>query len=260
MYKEHNSLFSEIKQVAGYLWKRGWAEKNAGNFSVRLSAKAVESKEEKHLLEIDFPALANQIFLISIKGSRMCHLAKNPKRNTLFIQIGSKGQNYQVIHRNKHAQKAEPTSELAAHLSIHNMLVTSGSRSRVVMHTHVTELIALTHIPQFCDEPALNNLLWSMHPETVMFVPGGVGFVPFELPGSAAIAQLTTEKLIDHQVAIWEKHGTFSVATSLEECFETLDILAKSAKIYFMVRNSLKQAENFGLTREQLERLRNIVF
>jgi len=50
------------------------------------------------------------------------------------------------------------------------------------------------------------------------------------------------------------------VATSLEECFETLDILAKSAKIYFMVRNSLKQAENFGLTREQLERLRNIVF
>jgi len=87
-----------------------------------------------------------------------------------------------------------------------------------------------------------------------------VGFVPFELPGSAAIAQLTTEKLIDHQVAIWEKHGAFSVATSLEECFETLDILAKSAKIYFMVRNSLKQAENFGLTREQLERLRNIVF
>jgi len=61
-------------------------------------------------------------------------------------------------------------------------------------------------------------------------------------------------------VAIWEKHGTFSVATSLEECFETLDILAKSAKIYFMVRNSLENEAPPGLTREQLERLRNIVF
>ena len=26
----------EFKEVAGYLWDRGWAEKNAGNISVRL--------------------------------------------------------------------------------------------------------------------------------------------------------------------------------------------------------------------------------
>jgi rhamnulose-1-phosphate aldolase len=260
MYKEHNSLFSEIKQVAGYLWERGWAEKNAGNFSVRLSAKAVASKEQMYPLEQEFPTLANQVFLISIKGSRMRNMAKNPKRNTLFIQIGPKGQNYQVIHRNKNAQQAEPTSELSAHLSIHNMLVNSVSTARVVMHTHVTELIALTHIPQFCNETALNNLLWGMHPETVMFVPGGVGFVPFELPGSAAIAELTTQKLTSHQVAIWEKHGAFSVASSVQDCFDTLDILAKSARIYFMVRNSLEKEARPGLTKEQLEQLRNIDF
>ncbi len=257
MQKEHISLFSEIKQIAGYLWKRGWAERNAGNFSVRLVAEITRPKERSYPLETHFPQLANQVFLVSTKGSYMRNMAKHPKRHTLFIQIGPQGSDYHVIHRNKHVANLEPTSELIAHLSIHNMLIAKGSKNRVVMHTHVTELIALTHITAFCGENALNELLWSMHPETIMFVPDGVGFVPFELPGSKVIADITTQSLQTHDVAVWEKHGAFSVATSLEACFDTLDILAKSARIYFMVKD---QNVPTGLSSEQLEKLRRIVF
>ena len=34
-----------------------------------------------------------------------------------------------------------------------------------------------------------------MHPETIMFIPDGVGFVPFNLPGSAEIATETVKTL-----------------------------------------------------------------
>ncbi len=260
MYKEQKSLFSEIKAVAGFLWERGWSERNAGNFSIRLVAEVSKPTEKSHPLEIAFPALANQVFLISAKGSFMRHMAKHPKRNTLFIQIGKQGTDYHVIHRNKHAGLTEPTSELATHLAIHNMLVESGSKNRVVMHTHVTELIALTHLPELCNEQSLNRLLWSMHPETIMFVPKGVGFVPFELPGTTAIAERTIQKLQNHDVAVWEKHGAFSVDTSLEACFDALDILAKSARIYFMAKSSVEKNTTFGLTEEQLDELKGIVF
>ncbi len=260
MQKEHVSLFSEIKEIAGYLWERGWAEKNAGNFSIRLSAKVEENRSISHLLSEPFPELANQIFLVSAKGSLMRNMARKPKRNTLFLQIGSKGIDYHIIHPSRHTHDLQPTSELLTHLAIHARMMKTNINARVVMHTHVTELIALTHIPEFCNEIALNNLLWSMHPETVMFVPKGVGFVPFELPGSAAIARLTLEKLQKHRVAIWEKHGAFSVTTNLQESFDVLDILAKSAKIYFMVKNSVKKNTKFGLTEEQLEQLRGIEF
>ncbi len=260
MDKEHQSLFAEVKQIASYLWKRGWAEKNAGNFSIRLSAKVSASKEVRHTITEPFPLLANQIFLISAKGSLMRNMAKKPKRNTLFIQLDDKGKTYQIIHPTKHTHDLQPTSELLTHLAIHARMMKTNINARVVMHTHVTELIALTHIPEFCNEIALNNLLWSMHPETVMFVPKGVGFVPFELPGSAAIARLTIEKLQKHRVAIWEKHGTFSIGSSLNDCFDVLDILAKSAQVYFMVRQSLPKGDQLGLTKEQLEGLKRIVF
>lgn len=260
MHKEHQSLFAEVKQIASYLWERGWAEKNAGNFSVRLSAKVADSKEDYHPLVESFPVLANQIFLISAKGSLMRNMAKKPKRNTLFIQLDDKGKTYQIIHPTKHTRDLQPTSELLTHLAIHNQLVESNAVERVVMHTHVTELIALTHIPEFCNENALNNLLWSMHPETIMFVPKGVGFVPFELPGSASIAHLTIEKLKNHPVVLWEKHGAFSIGSSLNDCFDVLDILAKSARIYFMVRQSLPKEAPLGLTQEQLDGLKGIVF
>lgn len=260
MHKEHKSLFTEVKQIAGYLWERGWAEKNAGNFSVRLSAKIAPSKEKVHLLTEPFPSLANQIFLISAKGSLMRNMAKKPKQNTLFIQLDGKGKSYQIIHPTEYTHDQQPTSELITHLAIHNQLVKSNAVERVVMHTHVTELIALTHIPEFCNEEALNNLLWSMHPETIMFVPKGVGFVPFEFPGSASIAHLTIEKLKNHPVVLWEKHGAFSVGSSLEACFDVLDILAKSARIYFMVRQSLPKGAPVGLTQEQLDGLKEIVF
>lgn len=224
------SIYDEIAEVAGLLHSKGWAEKNAGNFSVRIDTEMEGGSEEIHTLTGEYPLLANAILVVSGKGKRMRDIAKSPAENTVVIWINEKGSGYCFLS----VSRIEPTSELPTHLAIHSMIAGRGSMERAVLHSHVTELIAISHLPEFCDQDKLNNLIWKMHPEALMFIPDGIGFVPFEIPGTEEIAQATLKALEDHSIALWEKHGVFSIAPTLGDGFDMLDITAKSIRIYFM--------------------------
>ncbi len=118
-----------------------------------------------------------------------------------------------------------------------------------LLHAHVTELIALTHIREFCSSEALNRLLWGMHPESYLFIPGGLAFIPYDLPGTTDIALASALALQDHSIAIWEKHGVLATGTSVAVAFDNIDLLATSAHIYFMVKGTGYEPE--GLTERQ---------
>jgi rhamnulose-1-phosphate aldolase len=57
-------------------------------------------------------------------------------------------------------------------------------------------------------------------------------------------------------VALWEKHGVFAIAGSPYEAFDLVDILAKSAKIFFLTRSAGYEPQ--GLTGEQLKTLKGL--
>jgi len=246
--KEQNQALQEIvhevSKVAGYFWQRGWAERNAGNISVNIS-EMIENKPEDfntlpyHNLDRQYPALARSYFLVSGAEKRMRDLAKDPEANSLVIRIDNEGSGFHQFG----TEDFKPTSEIPTHLGIHNMIAERGGKEKVVMHTHATELIALTHIPEFCDREKLNALLMSMHPETSFYIPAGVGFVPFATPGSEAIAPETIKDLKDHDIVVWEKHGVFAIGGRVPATFDLIDILAKSARIYFMVKSSGREPE-----------------
>ena len=87
-----------------------------------------------------------------------------------------------------------------------------------------------------------------------LFVPDGVGFVPYALAGTEDIALATLKKLENHKAVLWEKHGCLAIGKTLSEAFDTLDILAKSTKIYFLCKSTGMEPE--GLTPGQLEEIR----
>lgn len=252
--KQADQIYNDISEIAALLHQQGWAEKNAGNFSVKVDFHIDVRNDNYIQLDGTFPHLANSIFVVTGKDKRMRDIAKMPSQNTVIVKLNSSGNSYTVISE----ENITPTSELPTHFAIHNMIAERGSHERAVIHSHVTELIALTHISEYCDQNKLNNLLWEMHPETIMFIPKGVGFVPFMMPGSAEIAQATVEILKSHQIALWEKHGVFSIANNLNDCYDLIDIIAKSAKIYFLCARTgiLPQ----GLNNDQLRELGNIKF
>ena len=266
MEKELLSLMKKwtgsIASVAGWLWQRGWAERNAGNISVRIDETGflpASGRGYGHQVSLDrpFPSLGGVLMLVTGTNTRMHDVAVAPLDNLLLIRISDDGGAYTVVSP-AGATRLRPTSELAAHLLIHEMLSVSKPDHRVVMHTHVTELIALTQIRELCDARALNSILLGMHPETAVFIRGGTGFVPYLQPGTAAIGEATAKELEDHDIAIWEKHGVFATGKSPAETFDVIDMLAKAASVWFMCRAAGHEAE--GLTEKQLDELKKIIF
>lgn len=246
--------YNQISEIAKLLHEKGWAEKNAGNFSVLLDFDIELYSNIQHPLEESYSSLADKVLIVTGKGKRMRDIAKSPADNTVVLKMDSKGSTYTILSD----RMITPTSELPTHLAIHTMIAQRGSMERAVIHSHITELIALTHLQQYCDQQKLNSLLWQMHPETIMFIPDGVGFVPFELPGSAEIADATVESLKNHSLALWEKHGVFSIAPNLNDCYDLIDIIAKSAKIFFLCSSTGNLPQ--GLSNEQLDNLKSIKF
>ncbi len=259
--KELKQLLLEMAEVADFLWKRGWAERNAGNISISVDhciKKPLQNLEAYPSFELDraYPKLATKHFLVTGTGKRMRDLARNPLENARIIRLNNKGDAYWIISQQEIIDNFQPTSELPTHLGIHQMIKERGSQEKVVMHAHVSELIALTQSAEHCDEDTLNKLIWGMHPETMIFIPKGIGFIPFVMPGTEEIARKTIQSLADHDMVLWEKHGIFAIGSSVYDTFDAIDIVSKSVKIWFMCRSAGIQPQ--GLSEEKLASLRDL--
>lgn len=253
----------QVAEIAQYLWEKGWAERNAGNISVNITGLLVNDrtddshKNQRIVLKKPYTELAGNYFLITSTGSRMRDLAHSPYENAVIVRVADDGASFLIIPMSKNGStELHPTSELSTHLGIHRLIAGRGSKEKVIIHTHATELIALTQNPDLNNSQIINKLLWGMHPETIFFIPKGIGFVPYALPGSEEIALETIQKLREHDIVVWEKHGVFAIGENISETFDSIDILCKSARIYFLCKGAGFVPE--GLTDAQLEELKEI--
>jgi rhamnulose-1-phosphate aldolase len=246
---------NRISEVAGYLWEKGWAERNGGNISVNITdligdeGQRMPSLTRAQPLGRSLNSLAGHIFYVTGTGKRMRYVAQDPFSHGSVIRLNACGGAYEII-----AEKPiPPTSELASHLCMHDYLIERGFNNKVVLHTHPTDLIALTHCNAFLDSEALTWKLWSMIPECRVVVPKGVGVVPYETPGTMALAEATLKQLVNHDVVLWEKHGILAVGEDIIDCFDAIDTLSKSAQIYLNARQAGFEPQ--GMTKKQMDEL-----
>ena len=250
----------EIASTARILWQKGWAEGGAGNISVDVSefysGITMDFRTFPMIpLEKPYPHLSSRFLFVTARGCRMRELADNPADNICLVKTNVAGDAYQLLFEDPdHTNEA--TTELFTHFGIHDMVSERGSGEKAIVHTHASELIALSHMPRFQDEKELNNVLLRMHSETVFFLPEGIGYVPFELPGSMELADKTLEKLQDHHVVLWEKHGCLAIGDSVADAFDKIDMLSKAARLWMIAHNADYEPE--GLTPEQLQRLKDL--
>jgi rhamnulose-1-phosphate aldolase len=237
MDKALKNLITEIACTAGVLWQKGWAERNAGNISVNLagiSLRGLKNPSGKVTCKLAgrYPLLACQSFLVTGTGKKMRDCAADPEDGLCILRLNRAADAYALLWRRD--PQVRPTSELNSHLKIHELLVRQKRPEKVVFHTHPTELIAFTHLKGMNRQAAINRALWSMHPEAMMFIPEGAGYVPFKLPGSEALESATVKALEKHRVTIWEKHGVLGVGRSTAEAFDRVDLLNKCAGIFLL--------------------------
>ena len=245
----------KVAEVAGYLWEKGWAERNGGNITINITdwidddIRRLPGISPVYRLEVTLPLLKGCYFYCKGTNRRMRDLARRPMENGSVIRRLDDCSSYEIIAD----EVVLPTSELPSHLSVHNYLKSIGSNYKASVHTHPIELVAMSHHKPFLEKDVLSNLLWSMIPETKAFCPRGLGIVPYQLPSSVALAEATIRELGDYDVVLWEKHGVFAVGNDVMEAFDQIDVLSKSAQIYISARNMGFVPD--GMTQEQMREM-----
>lgn len=230
---------NQVAEVAGYLWQKGWAERNGGNITVNITEfiddeiRKMEPICEPGQIGSTLPYLKGCYFYCKGTNKRMRDLARRPMENGSVIRILDDCASYVIIAD----RPVAPTSELPSHLGVHNYLIRTGSPCKASVHTHPIELVALTHSPKFLQKDVATRLLWSMIPETKAFCPRGLGIIPYELPSSVKLGEATIRELEDYDVVMWEKHGVFSVDVDVMAAFDQIDVLNKSALIYIAAKS-----------------------
>ncbi len=225
-------IFKEISEVSNHLFHMGWAERNAGNISIRLTIDSIPDSFSKEIyIKHDFLINCPKVMylLVSTTGSRMRLITKNPEDHFgLLYCHGNEIKWYTADTDNL------PSSEWISHLRMHIFLELHKPSHKIILHTHPTELIALSHKLYSCTEAQINDTLWDIMPEVKYFIPEGLGYVELFDPGSDELAQNTILELINHSVVLWKKHGCLASAKNLWEAIEQIEILNKAAKIYLL--------------------------
>jgi rhamnulose-1-phosphate aldolase len=250
---------NKVAEVAGYLWQKGWAERNGGNITINITdlvddeIRKMPAISEVKQIGTTLPKLKGCYFFCKGTNKRMRDLARWPMENGSVIRILDDCASYVIIADNP----VQPTSELPSHLSVHNYLLAKGSTYKASVHTHPIELVAMTHNKKFLEKDVLTNILWSMIPETKAFCPRGLGIVPYMLPGSVELGQATIKAIDDdYDVVMWEKHGVFAVGQDVMEAFDMVDTLNKSANIYMDSKNMGFEPD--GMSQAEMKELSSV--
>ena len=248
-----------VAEVAGYLWQKGWAERNGGNITVNVTdcvddaMRSLPAIDNPRPIGKRLPHLKGCWFYCKGTGKRMRDLARDPMANGSVIRILDDCAHYEIVAD----QPVLPTSELPSHLAVHDYLLANGSPYRASLHTHPIELVALTHSRRWMEKDAATRMLWSMIPETKAFSPRGLGMVPYMLPSSVELAEATIRAIDeDYDVVMWEKHGVFAVDVDVMDAFDQVDVLNKAAQIYIAARGMGFEPE--GMTDAQLQELSRV--
>ena len=227
------AVIDQIAEVTGYLWQKGWAERNGGNITVNVTEFMDDECKA-------MPAIA------PVKQIGW------PMQNGSIVRICDDCVSYEIIAD----EPVAPTSELPTHLALQNYLIETGSCYKATLHTHPIELVAMSHIQRFLKGDEMTRVLWSMIPETLAFAPLGIGIVPYGLPSSVELAKDTLEQIKTHDVVLWEKHGTVAVGQDIMDAFDQTDVLCKAANIYMCARSMGSEPD--GMTEEAMKEVQDV--
>lgn len=219
-------------------WEQGWHERNGGNLSYRMKDEEVEEVRENFVpqewkeIGTSVPGLAGEYFLVTGSGKYMRNVPLDPEDTIAIAEIDKSGEKYRVVWGLKNGGR--PTSEFPSHLMNHEVKKAIDPRYRVIYHCHPANTIALTFVLPLKDE-VFTRELWEMATECPVVFPGGIGVVPWMVPGGRDIAVETSKLMKEYDVAIWAHHGMFAAGFDFDLTFGLMHTVEKSAEILVKV-------------------------
>ena len=248
------TFMKDFIKVTHDMWHKGWHERNGGNVSYRLTTeevdKYVDTNSGSRSVELfrAIPELSCEVFLVTSAGKYFRNIILDPEENLGIIEIDEMGKSYRIWWG--FLDNGLPTSELPAHLLSHaSRMKATDDQCRVVLHSHTTNLIALSNVLKL-DTATFTRTLWQMHTECIVVFPDGIGVLPWMMPGSDEIGEATAELMKTHSLVLWPFHGLFSTGVTLDEAFGLIDTAESAAEI--MVKSLAMGGAKKTITKSQL--------
>ena len=244
-------------------WQQGWHERNGGNLTYRLTKDEVaqmrpffyENPCEWVNMGVTGKNLAGEYFISTGSGKYMRNVTLDPEDCLCVVEINGAGDSYRIVWGLKNGGR--PTSEFPSHFMNHSVRVAATDGAcRVIYHAHPANVIALTYVLPLTDRD-FTRVLWKSATECPVVFPGGVGVVPWMVPGGAGIALATCEKMKEYEAAIWAHHGLFASGPDFDTTFGLMHTIEKSAQIYVLalscgqgIRQTIEDDELRAIARE----------
>lgn len=217
--------------------RQGWHERNGGNLTYRMRDEEVTEcrpyfrKELGEWVSLGVQAdnLAGEYFIATGSGKFLQNVNQEPQNNICIVEINEAGDSYRIVWGLE--QGGRPTSEFPTHFMNHSIRkrVTNGE-NRVIYHAHTPYIIALTYVLPLKAE-VFTRMLWKSATECCVVFPGGVGVVPWMVPGGSDIAKATCKLMETYDAAIWSFHGLFVSGPSFDIAFGLMHTIEKAAQI-----------------------------
>lgn len=233
-------FLSEFVDTIHHLYLHGWDERNAGNLSYILPKEEVKEyldinrKLRSFPLSIDATPIAGKIFLVTASGKYFKNIINKVSTDCGIIRIDEDGKNASLLWGFEDGGR--PTSEFSSHLLSHIERLKVDPDHRIILHTHATNLIAMTFVHSQ-DEKEFTKTLWKMNTECIIVFPEGVAVLPWMVCGNVDIGQKTAEKFKEYRIVVWSMHGTVVSGKTLDEAFGLIETVEKAAEIYMKIRN-----------------------
>ena len=245
----------EMQSVCSNMYRHG------GNISYMLDetevAEYLDINKVIRTIPIGFNAseLIGKIFIVTGTGKYFKNVEYDLETNLGIIRIAEDGTTAELLWGYRDGGRF--TSELPAHLMSHIVRLKHDPNNRVIMHTHPTYTLAMTHIHEL-DDKKFTHTIWEMCTECIVVFPDGIGVLPWMVCGNNEIGEATAKKMEEFRLVVWALHGIYGAGKNIDEAFGLIETVEKAAKLYMLIAQmphintildtELKAvAESFGL-------------
>lgn len=264
---------TDVEVIRGYIrmcndgWLQGWHERNGGNLTYRMRPEEVEEcrpyfkAEPQQWVNMGVQAdnLKGEYFISTGSGKYLRNVIEAPQDNICIVEINDAGDSYRIVWGLE--KGGRPTSEFPSHFLNHSVRkeATNGA-NRIIYHAHTPNLIAMTYVVPLTSRD-FTRVLWQSATECPVVFPGGVGVVPWMVPGGSDIALATSKLMKEFDAAVWAHHGLFVSGPDFDTAFGLMHTIEKAAQIYILAMSmgqGIKQtisddnlraiAKEFGVT------------
>ncbi len=232
------SIMKRYIRMADDGWHQGWHERNGGNLTYRLTDEEVaemrpffdETPRPWVNMGVTGKNLAGAFFISTGSGKYFRNVILDPADSCCVVEINGAGDSYRIVWGLVNGGR--PTSEFPSHFMNHSVRVAATDGAcRVIYHAHPANVIAMTYVLPLTDRD-FTRALWKSATECPVVFPGGVGVVPWMVPGGADIALATCEKMKTYESAVWAHHGLFVSGPDFDTTFGLMHTIEKSAEIW----------------------------